>query len=443
MSTHITANILVVSTDDERQKQFCDHLTEHDYKVRFCQADSLIQNATKERPDLIVVDVASQDFDGFDLIDKIKQQPDIKYIPTVALVAKKTATLYQRATDVRADDIFIQSFDIEEFFVHIKPLLRLSTMLNELEHRVQLANQLGSDASKDIEDDDDSAYQIMLIAPRDGDKAMIEAMLNGNCTLDICTDFFVAEDRLVQGNFDAVICALDNENKESAFSLSSRIRNNPRLFNLPVLVINDDNIPDRLEAYRRGVTRITNRPLNKASLHAKTKTLVRRQRLRWNVRNAMQSTHTPATLDAKTKAYNRAFFDANLNRQITDAHQWHKHLTCVFFSVQNLSNLKEQLGQQATQDLMQQVYQWISGLSRVEDCVALYQDNEFAISLPDTPMHEAQIVMHRIAGILSYTDFALPDVYQPVSVWVECGIAQLQSDDNIQTMVQRARNSFI
>ncbi|WP_419796569.1 MAG: diguanylate cyclase domain-containing protein [Terasakiella sp.] len=443
MNTHITANILAVSANDELQKRFHEDLTTHHYQVRFCKPEHLQDNVNQERPDLIVVDVSRNEFDGFGLIGKLKGEITSKHIPTVALVPEKTPDLYQRAIEVHADDIFIQSFDIEEFFVHIKPLLRLSTMFLELENRVALAKKLGITANDEIDESNNSAYQIMLIAPHDGDRAMIEAVLNGNCKINVCDDFFVAEEELSKANYDAVICALNEENKEQAFVLSSRTRNNPRLFNLPVLFINDDNITDRLDAYRRGVTRITNRPLNKASLHAKIKMLVRRQRLRWSIRKAMDSTRAPKSTETTTHAYNQKFFEANLLHQIENAHKWHKHLTCVFFSIGNLSNIKTQFGDVAAQHLMQQIHQWISGLSRVEDCVSLYQDNEFAIALPDTPKNEAQIVMHRIAGILSYTDFALPDVFQPVSVWVECGIAQLAPNDNVKSMIQRARNPIV
>jgi len=443
LNTHITANILAVSTNDELQKKFCEDLAKHRYQVRFCTPENLLENATEERPDLIVIDVSHTEFDGFDLIEKLKSNIASKYIPTVALVPEKTPDLYQRAIEVHTDDIFIQSFNIEEFFVHIKPLLRLSTMFVELENRVSLAKSFGIHTNEGIDESDDSAYQIMLISPRDGDRAMIEAVLNGNCKIEVCNDFFVAEEELGKANFDAVICALNDENKEQAFVLSSRARNNPRLFNLPVLFINDDNITDRLDAYRRGVTRITNRPLNKASLQAKIKMLVRRQRLRWNIRKAMDSTRAPQSTETTTQAYNQKFFEANLLHQIENSHKWHKLLTCVFFSIGNLSNIKDQFGDEAAQHLMQQIHQWISGLSRVEDCVSLYQENEFAIALPDTPMNEAQIVMHRIAGILSYTDFALPDVFQPVSVWVECGIAQLTPDDDVQSMIERARTPII
>jgi len=441
LTAHRIANVLAVSNDSDLLTTFGDKLTRNNYRVETCSPDNVVEKAIQERPDLIVVDTSAEDASGFALIKTLKEHSQVHFIPVVALVEKKTKDLYDQAIAAHADDIFIHSFDIEEFFVHIKPLLRLSTMFLELENRVALTRKLGGDAQNNVDQVDDSGYRILLVAPQDGDKASVEAVLGGNCHIDVCPDFFAAEDQLEDNNYDAAICAITVNNRENALSLSSRARNNPRLFNLPVLLINDASLENRLEAYRRGVTRITNRPLNQSSLQAKIKMLVRRQRLRWNIRKALDSTKNTLTVDKHTQAYTKNFFEANLSQQIANAQKWQKHLTVVFFTIGNLANAQEQFGEGPAQELLQQVHQWIASLSRAEDTVALYQGNQFAVALPDTPEHEAQLVMHRIAGILSYTDFAISEVYQPLSVWVECAIAHIEPGDDSASLIARAHQN--
>lgn len=442
MTAHRIANVLAVSNDSDLLTTFGDKLTRNNYRVETSSPDNVVEKAIQERPDLIVVDTSAEDASGFALIKGIKEHSQVHFIPVVALVEKKTKDLYDQAIAAHADDIFIHSFDIEEFFVHIKPLLRLSTMFLELENRVALTRKMGGDAQNDVDKVDDSGYRILLVAPQDGDKAAVETVLGGNCIIDVCPDFFAAEDQLEDNNYDAAICSISVNNRENALSLSSRARNNPRLFNLPVLLINDGSLENRLEAYRRGVTRITNRPLNQSSLQAKIKMLVRRQRLRWNIRKALDSTKNAQTTDAHTQAYTKDFFEANLSLQIANAQKWQKHLTVVFFTIGNLANAQEQFGEGPAQELRQQVHQWIASLSRAEDTVALYKDNQFAVALPDTPEHEAQLVMHRIAGILSYTDFAISEVYQPLSVWVECAIAHIKPNDDASALIARAHQNI-
>ncbi|WP_135078342.1 diguanylate cyclase [Terasakiella sp. SH-1] len=442
MGSQRIANIFVASTNTENIDSFSQRLEKYQYTVIKNDGMDLLAQAEAAHPDLIVLDVTCDDFDGFDAVTSLKNNTKTRHIPVIVIADQKSNELYEKAYAVKADDVFIHSFDIQEFFIHIKPLLRLSTMFMELENRVELAQTMGVKASSDINFDDDSRYQILLIDPKDGDRAMIETVLDGNCHIDVCTDFFAAEDQLTTGQYDAAICSIDENTKENVLSLSSRARNNPRLFNLPMLVISEGNIQDRMDAYRRGVTRIVRRPINQSSLRTKLKMLIRRQRLRWNVRKAMDTTCESETTHEVTHAYSKDFFVKNLSRQIENAHKWQKNMTAVFMSVPNIPNIRDQFGDEAADHLLQQVYQWITSLTRVEDTVALYGDNEFCIALPDTPQEEAQIVMHRIAGILSYTDFAVVDVFQPISVWVETGITAVELGDDADILIKRARKNI-
>ena len=442
MSTHHIANIIVASTNNVQLKAFSNKLEEHNYTVLPCDNIALETKAKTAHPDLIVIDVSCDGFDGFEAAQKIKSEDETKYIPVVLMANEKSEELYTRGTDVKVDDIFIYSVDIQEFLVHIKPLLRLSTMFMELNNRVQLAKEFDAPANAKINSDDGAPYQILLVAPKDGDKATLETILNGNCNIDVCADFFAAEDKLAEGVYDAAICHLDLDNQEQVLSLSSRARNNPRLFNLPVLVLSEGVLADRMDAYRRGVTRIIRRPLSHSSLMSKIQMLVRRQRLRWNIRNALDTTRSGHTLDQTSNAYTKDFFQKHLIEQVANAHKWQKHLSVIFFSIPNLPDLKKQFGDESAQHLLQQINQWISSLTRVEDLVARFDENEFCISLPDTPIDEAQIVMHRIAGILSYTDFAVIDVFQPVSIWVESGITAVELGDDVDILINRARHNM-
>jgi len=48
-------------------------------------------------------------------------------------------------------------------------------------------------------------------------------------------------------------------------------------------------------------------------------------------------------------------------------------------------------------------------------------------------------VMNRISGVLTYTDFALDEVYQPISISVEFGLADNEPGDTTETLIKRAR----
>jgi two-component system cell cycle response regulator len=442
LSTHNIANIFLVTTDQKRLNAFTEQMEKANYNILSGDPADLETQVKDSHPDLVIVDVSSQNTNGFDQVKTLKSNPTLKNIPVVVMAAEKSEDLFKNALDVDADDIIFEDNDVAEIITHTKPLLRLSTMFTELENRADLAGEMGISTKTEIKPDHSSPYKILLIAPQDGDRATLEAVLDGHCDIETCEDFFAAEDKLTHGIFDAAICSLTDENQETVLGLSARIRNNPRLFNLPMILLCEKQLDNPIEAYRRGVTRLVQRPINQSSLKAKIVMLVRRQRLRWNIRQAIDTTKQENNTDVVTRAYSREFFDKHLLEQLNNAKKYKKHMAVIFFSIPNISEIEKKFGEKSAEHLLQQTYQWIAGLTRVEDLVARAGEHEFAIALPDTPIEEAQIVMHRIAGILSYTDFAVVDVFQPISVWVESGLAALQSDDTTTTLIERARHNI-
>ena len=153
----------------------------------------------------------------------------------------------------------------------------------------------------------------------------------------------------------------------------------------------------------------------------------------------MLNTKTPETTDPRTGAYTFEYMRAHLESLVAAARIRDKHLTLVFFSFPDAPGVKEQFGEAASEHLLKQLPQWINAMVRVEDMVAHYTGHDFCIALPDTPLEEALFVMNRIAGVLAYTDFALDEVYQPVSISVEYGIAEIEKGDTIDALIDRAR----
>ena len=442
MTTHNIANIFFATSDKQRLDQFSKKMEDANYNILSSVSDSFQNSIKDSHPDLVIIDIIDDGIKGFDQARSLKSDATLGNIPIVLMAEEKSEDLYRQAIEVKADDIIFECSEITEIITHIRPLLRLSTMFSELENRAELIQELGIKAQTEIQPDNSSPYKILLIAPQDGDRATLEAVLDGNCDVETCDDFFAAEDKLTHGIFDAAICSLSTENQETVLGLSARIRNNPRLFNLPMILLCGTELEDRMEAYRRGVTRLVQRPINQDSLKAKIIMLVKRQRLRWNIRQAIDNSKKESITDQITRAYTKEFFDKHLEDQLNNAKKWKKHMAVIFFSIPNISEIEKQFGEKSAEHLLQQTYQWIAGLTRVEDLVARAGDHEFAIALPDTPIEEAQVVMHRIAGILSYTDFAVVDVFQPISVWVESGLAALQADDTPEKLVSRARHSI-
>ncbi len=440
------ANILVAGADSERRRWLVDTLHANNVKVvTEASASALIEAARRDRPDLLIIDTNSTEMDGLQLAADMGRDTQTADIPVVLATSHRSAQGFENALRVGADDTIETPGNAEAVLIRLLPLLRLSTMHAERARRDNLARQFGLHPDDGADDATGSGpMNILTVGIDESERAVIGDVVGGTGSLSAGDDLLGAESLLADGTFDACVLATGAEDDASAcLEFCDRIRNNPRLFNLPVLLLAAPGIySDPIEPFRHGATRVMERPLRDGELRYDLATLIRRQRLRWSIRQALDRTKKGAALDASVGTYAWEFLRQHLEGLIGAAHTWEKHLTLVFFSIPGIVEVRSQFGDEAGVHLTRQLAQWITTLVRAEDLTAHYGDHDFCVSLPDTPLHEASIVMNRIAGILSYTDFAVPEVYQPVTVEVEVGMAEFEPQDTAESLIARARENL-
>jgi two-component system cell cycle response regulator len=430
------ANVLIVDGNSSRAASLKERMAKGGYHASlagdFSDGTKL---ARSEHPDLILIgEPTGVDAVAFGL--GLKKDPVTSDIPVVVYADQPDAALCTRAVDANLDDVLAYGCDDTELYSRMRPLVRLATMHSELRQRAETARRFGIQARDRV--DGSEAGQMPAILVVGDNSASVCQTLDGVGEITRCQSLFEAEDVLGKRNFDAAILAFSEE-PEGVLAFCTQVRNNPRLFNLPMVLL-AGLATDPVDAYRRGATRVLRRPVDGEILRSAVVTLVRRQQLRWSVRGALNDSLQGATKDDLTGAYGRAFLDSYLENRIKAAQAQGRHLSVVVFSAPNIDEVRRQFGEDAALHLTQQLAQWITGLLRAEDITAAYKANEFCVVLPDTPLSEAEIVMHRIAGVLAYTDFAVRDVYQPVKVWVQVGSTDIRDDDDLSSVLARARN---
>ncbi|MGE5515786.1 MAG: diguanylate cyclase domain-containing protein [Bacteroidota bacterium] len=429
------ANVLIVDENSSRAHGLRERLARAGYHATtLATAAEALAHARCEHPDLVLV-AAPADGDGVALGAALKAATETDDIPVLLLAPVVTTELCLRALDAGLDDVLPPDCDDSELNARLRPLVRLETMHAELRQRAQIAGRFGVAARERVNTPDNAVPVLLLI----GDNVDVVRPLLGDVgELVTAADLFEAEVLLGERNFDAALLSF-NEEPEGVLGFCSQVRNNPRLFNLPMVLLTAHGAAD---AYRRGATRVLPRDTAAGVLHTVMLSLVRRQQLRWSIRAALNDSLAPATRDPLTGAYGRAFFDAYVASRLELAKVQSRHLSVVFFAAPNIDGVRRQFGEDAALHLTQQVGQWITGLLRAEDLTAAYAPNEFCVVLPDTPLAEAEVVMHRIAGVLAYTDFAVRDVYQPVKVWVQVGCTDVRDGDSVVSLLTRARGNI-
>lgn len=87
--------------------------------------------AKQEMPDLIVLDVMMPEVDGFTVAQRIRQNEDTKNIPILMLTALGMLKDKVQGFNAGVDDYLVKPFELEEFKIRVRALLRRSSSTPE------------------------------------------------------------------------------------------------------------------------------------------------------------------------------------------------------------------------------------------------------------------------------------------------------------------------
>lgn len=125
------ARILVV--DDES-----DIVSTVQYRLKFCEFDVItayngkegLEKAANEKPDLILLDINMPVMDGHEMLERLKNHPDLKDIPVIMLTAYSDKRDIAKAAEFGIADYVTKPFDFTELMEKISTALENKTNNN-------------------------------------------------------------------------------------------------------------------------------------------------------------------------------------------------------------------------------------------------------------------------------------------------------------------------
>jgi DNA-binding response OmpR family regulator len=119
------AKILVV--DDEKMNiELLKNFLSRDYDVSVAyDGDEALLIVDKDPPDLILLDVMMPKMNGYEVCDKLKNDPGTMAIPIIMVTALNEKRDKIKAIGLFADDFLVKPIDLHELIAKVKSLLRL------------------------------------------------------------------------------------------------------------------------------------------------------------------------------------------------------------------------------------------------------------------------------------------------------------------------------
>jgi CheY-like chemotaxis protein len=118
------AKILIVDDDQDIRQLLGHRLKARGYEAVFAgDAIAAVNQARKEKPDLILLDLAMPAGDGYVVMERIKAMPALEGTPVIIVSARDPLSEEQRLLTSGADAFFRKPFDYEELLTAISRAL--------------------------------------------------------------------------------------------------------------------------------------------------------------------------------------------------------------------------------------------------------------------------------------------------------------------------------
>ena len=120
-------NSILVIDDDRNIRAIIEmYLRKAGYEVTCVErGDEALQAFRRVQPALVVLDVMLPGMDGWEVLDKLRQESDV---PVIMLTAKGDTLDRIQGLDLGADDYIVKPFDAKELLARIKAVLRRSSL---------------------------------------------------------------------------------------------------------------------------------------------------------------------------------------------------------------------------------------------------------------------------------------------------------------------------
>ncbi len=124
--------ILIIEDEIDIRETLAEVLQLHGYQVILASSGKIgLVEATLHQPDLILCDVMMPGLDGFQTVEKIRQNPNLALVPIIFLTARTDHRDHRMGMVAGADDYLYKPFKIEELVHSIRSRMERALQVKE------------------------------------------------------------------------------------------------------------------------------------------------------------------------------------------------------------------------------------------------------------------------------------------------------------------------
>jgi len=219
-------------------------------------------------------------------------------------------------------------------------------------------------------------------------------------------------------------------------TLVTTIQASAELSSLPVVILTGSTEKqDHLANLEAGAAAYLSKPWDDEVLTATVRRLAKQK-------NRQVELERDSRTDPLTGLNNRRFGVDRLTQEIERCRRYGGTLSVAMIDIDHFKRINDTLGHAAGDDVLVKVAAELRGASRSTDIVLRWGGEEFLFAFAQTDITLAAGIVERFRAKLAAVPIAVRAAGVDVPVTVSCGVACLEAEDSLDTLVDRADNAL-
>lgn len=439
----MTARVLVVDDLRPNVKLLEAKLTSEYFEVITARdGQTGLEMAKHDQPDIILLDVMMPGMDGFEVCERLKQDPTTMHIPVVMVTALSDSADRVRGLEAGADDFLTKPVNDAALFARVRSLVRLKMLMDEWRMREQTSGQLGViREDKSIQSVDASSPNVLVVEDNRIDaQKVVDALDRDGARTDIVDTVEEANERLRAGSYELVVVSLRLKSGD-ALRFCSHVRANDVTRHTPMLLTVEEDDTERLaKALDIGINDYLIKPIDKQELLARVRTQIRRQRYQERLKENYERSLAMALTDSLTGLYNRRYLTAHLGGLVDRVRASGKPLAIMIFDIDYFKQVNDTYGHAAGDEVLIELSRRIGQNVRSIDTIARFGGEEFVVVMPDADYTVAGVVAERLRKSVCNTPVETRDgPSDGLGISISVGVAMFDFDvDTVDSVLHKA-----
>ncbi|HRD77560.1 MAG TPA: PleD family two-component system response regulator [Hyphomicrobiaceae bacterium] len=435
----MTARVLVVDDILANVKLLEARLSAEYFEVLTAfNAKDAIEICSRERVDVVLLDVMMPGMNGFEACRIIKSNPRTAHLPIVMVTALDQPSDKLQGLESGADDFLTKPVDDIALITRVKNLARLKVLSDELIMRASTSEQMGLPSIDQLLAGGSDKGRILLVEdhPRSGQR-LTEALGKVH-EIALEKDPQAALLRAAEENFDLLVVSLSLAESDG-LRLCSQVRSLERTRHLPIIILVEPGDDARLlRGLDMGVNDYLIRPIDRNEMLARVRSQVRRKRHQDLLSTRLKQSVELAITDSLTGLHNRRYMEGHLKTLVADAIAGNRHLSVLVADIDYFKSVNDTYGHDAGDTVLVEFAQRFRRNTRGIDLACRLGGEEFVIIMPDTDLAVARQVGERLRACIAADPFQINSSTQ-LRVTASVGLATLERrDDTPMALLKRA-----